>query len=232
MKVLESLSSDCFASGQETVSFTMKILFIFFLATACVFGGKLDEKFSWKQLDFSWPSDDVKQEAIRSKRYIEKNNLPSNLDIWKDKMFITVPRLASGIPSSLNYIKLTDGKTPILHPYPSWDVHKLPVESNPARVNSSDAERENILEKNNSTIISTSGIRVDECDRLWVLDCGITDIIETPKYWAPITIAVFDLNTDKLIRRFSIPSNQIRRRSFMANIVSGFIKYLLDNSLN
>lgn len=53
---------------------------------------KLDEVFSWKELSYSWPSEDAKQDAIKANRYIEKNNLPLGLDIWNDKLFITVPR--------------------------------------------------------------------------------------------------------------------------------------------
>lgn len=53
---------------------------------------KLEEKYSWKELDFAWPSEEVKQEAIKTGRYIEGHNLPLGLDVWKDKVFITVPR--------------------------------------------------------------------------------------------------------------------------------------------
>lgn len=54
---------------------------------------KLDEVFAWQELDFAWPSESAKQDAVNSKRYIDKNNLPLGLDIWRDKLFITVPRL-------------------------------------------------------------------------------------------------------------------------------------------
>jgi hypothetical protein len=79
---------------------------------------------------------------------------------------------------------------------------------------------DNVLEKNNATIISTFRIRIDECDRLWVMDSGLADILGSPKQWAPNSIAVFDLNTDELIRRFVIPEDQVKEDSFFANIVS------------
>lgn len=53
---------------------------------------KLQEKFSWKELEFAWPSEEAKQEAIKSGSYVIENNLPLGLDVWKDKLFITVPR--------------------------------------------------------------------------------------------------------------------------------------------
>jgi hypothetical protein len=127
---------------------------------------------------------------------------------------------------------MTDEKSPILHPYPSWEANELPIESNNdesttesnyggGRTDAKKAEKvDNILEKNNQTIISTFRIRADECDRLWVMDSGLSDILGAPKQLAPNSIAIFDLNTDKLIRRFVIPAEQVKEDSFFANIVS------------
>lgn len=133
----------------------------------------------------------------------------------------------SGVASSLNYVDLNE-KNPLFHPYPSWEENELPgdvatTESNygGGRTDAKPAEKaDNVLEKNNATIISTFRIRVDECDRLWVMDSGLADILGSPKQWAPNSIAVFDLKTDKLIRRFVLPEDQVKEDSFFANIVS------------
>lgn len=53
---------------------------------------KLEEKYTWQQLEYAWPSDVVKQQAIQSGRYKIEDNLPLGLDVWRDKLFITVPR--------------------------------------------------------------------------------------------------------------------------------------------
>lgn len=68
--------------------------FVFFVlcGTFCESALKMKEKYSWKELSFAWPLDDLKQEAIKSGKYIEKNNFPTSFDVWKDKMFIAVPR--------------------------------------------------------------------------------------------------------------------------------------------
>ena len=133
----------------------------------------------------------------------------------------------------MNYIVASDASSsPKLHPYPSWEANQLPEvekaesESNygGGRTDAKEAEKgENILEKNNATIISTFRIRVDECDRLWVMDSGLADILGSPKQWAPNSIAIFDLKTDKLIRRFEIPADQVKEDSFFANVVSRLI---------
>lgn len=52
----------------------------------------LQEKFAWKEVDFAWESEAQKEKAFASGRYIIENNLPLGLDVWKDKLFVTVPR--------------------------------------------------------------------------------------------------------------------------------------------
>lgn len=74
----------------------------------------------------------------------EKNDVNLNL----------ICRWKKGVASTLSYFEITDEKSPILKPYPSWEDHELPEEGKP-------------LERN-STIISTFRVRADECDRLWV----------------------------------------------------------------
>lgn len=130
----------------------------------------------------------------------------------------------------MNYFTISNDKSPVLHPYPSWSANELPATESDekpqenyggGRTDAKAAEKaDNLLEKNNETIISTFRIRADECDRLWVMDSGLADILGSPKQWAPNSIAVFDLKTDKLIRRFVIPKDQVKDDSFFANIVS------------
>lgn len=52
------------------------------------------------------------------------------------------------------------------------------------------------------------------------MDSGLADILGSPKQWAPNSLAVFDLNTDKLIRRFVFPEGFVKEDSFFANVVS------------
>jgi hypothetical protein len=51
------------------------------------------------------------------------------------------------------------------------------------------------------------------------MDTGLADILGNPKQIVPNSIAIFDLNTDKLIHRFVIPKDFIKDGSFFANIV-------------
>lgn len=62
-------------------------------------------------------------------------------------------------------------------------------------------------------------IRADACDRLWVLDTGITDILtDNPRVLAPTQLLVYDLHNDALLRRFTVPEEQVKHESFFANI--------------
>lgn len=69
--------------------------FKFLLLAVCIhigFAVKLTEKFKWKEVQYDWPSDSAKEDAIREGRYKPENNLILGLDVWNDKLFITVPR--------------------------------------------------------------------------------------------------------------------------------------------
>jgi hypothetical protein len=68
---------------------------------------KLEEVFHWNLVDFNYPDDVSRSKSIESKQFIPENNLPLGLEVWKDKLFVTVPRWKAGVPSTLNYVSLT-----------------------------------------------------------------------------------------------------------------------------
>lgn len=90
-------------------------------------------------------------------------------------------------------------ESPTLNPYPSWEAHQYKVGGVPE-------------------IISTFRIRADRCDRLWVLDTGFTDILDSPEQQAPPALLVYDLTTDRMLRKFVIPEHQRTADSLFANI--------------
>lgn len=142
--------------------------------------------------------------------------------------YIFYYRWKAGVASSLNYIKLSETvRSPVLSPYPSWQANTLPgkVEAPTTgesvdRLHASKAEESHEALADNATIISTFRIRVDECDRLWVMDTGLADILGNPKQVAPSALVIFDLNTDTLIKRYSFPEDQSKEGTFFANVVS------------
>ncbi|KAL9875269.1 protein yellow [Glossina fuscipes] len=181
---------------------------------------KLKEKFSWKQMEFDWPNPEAEQKAIKSGQYVVENNLPLGVERWQNKLFITIPRWKSGVAASLNYVDLdSEGQSPKLKPYPSWESNNIPPTG----------YKESLL-RDNSTVISPFRVQADACDRLWVLDTGVTDLLGDTKQIAPNSIIIFDLKTDKLIRRYELPKNQVKDESFLANIVVDSERSECDNA--
>ncbi|XP_026470030.1 protein yellow-like [Ctenocephalides felis] len=135
---------------------------------------------------------------------------------WQDKLFLTIPRWKSGVASTLAYIPLNETigktKTPELIPYPNLKYNTLPeIPKDYKCCDKKLYEDENLL--------SVFRIRVDECDRLWVLDAGSIDIIEQPIKLAKPALLIYDLNTDKLIRRYTFKDSDFNDNSFFAHMV-------------
>lgn len=135
-------------------------------------------------------------------------------------------RWKSGVASSLNYINIDSKETnPKLIPYPSWEANTLQsdgfstADTMGGRTNAPKATVVDSQLADNSSIISTFRIRCDECDRLWVMDTGLADILGNPKQIAPPALVIFDLKTNQLIRRFTIPGSHIKDDTFFANVV-------------
>lgn len=79
----------------------------------------------------------------------------------------------------------------MLVPYPNYGMNRLPN------------RRERAVDR----IVNTFRISVDACDRLWVIDMGAAN---GTTYGQP-QLFVFDLNTDRVVRQFTITGN-LRRR--------------------
>lgn len=85
-------------------------------------------------------------------------------NIWKDKLFIAVPRRKPGIPSTLNYIclktKRSNTRNVPLTPYPDFLTNTLQTD-----------------QKREHNFVSVYRVNVDPCDRLWFVDTGLIDVL-------------------------------------------------------
>lgn len=61
-------------------------------------------------------------------------------------------------------------------------------------------------------------MRADRCNRLWVLDTGLVDILGSPEQLVPPTLLVYDLTNDQLLRHYAVPEDQRTADSLFANI--------------
>ncbi|KAJ3665026.1 hypothetical protein Zmor_000545 [Zophobas morio] len=175
------------------------LLLIFVKNVVCTI--QLKEVFSWSTLDYAYANKYERDYAIATRQFIPENNLPVGIEIWKDKVFVTVPRWREGIPSTLNYIPLQQieaTKTPPLTPYPNWNA--------------------NTLGNCESSLRTVYRIKADSCDRLWVLDTGTLGIGNTTQNSCPYALNVFDLKTNERIRRYQLRPEDINPNTFIANI--------------
>lgn len=98
------------------------------------------------------------------------------------------------------FAELSATGSPALKPYPSWQSHQT--------VNPTDVP----------DIVSAFHIKVDRCNRLWVVDTGIDGLLNgnESKRLAPARILIFDLRTDNKIGEYKLPVNL--DRSIFSNI--------------
>lgn len=72
--------------------------------TSCM--DQLHITYEWKQLDYQFPTAEARQQALDSRNFIPENNIPMGIEVYEDRLFVTVPRWKYGVPASLNYINL------------------------------------------------------------------------------------------------------------------------------
>ena len=96
----------------------------------------------------------------------------------------------------------TSTKSPKFIPYPDWETHNL-------RNTSEGNKLANVIR-----------LHVDICDRLWVADRGIINILTTRDKIHDAKIVGFDLKTDKVFMQHSLPDDAINVNSFFGNILA------------
>ncbi|XP_017887536.1 protein yellow-like [Ceratina calcarata] len=162
-------------------------------------GPAMELVYAWSTIDYAYDSIAARDAAIYDGDFIAENNLPLGLEIWRDKVFITLPKWKDGIPVTLATVpKNSKTKSPKLTPYPDWSWHQ---------------------KGNCDGLTSVFRVQVDECDRLWVLDSGKVDIAKGGSLVCPPAIYIFDLMTDNLIRKYIIPEDQVKEDCLYANII-------------
>lgn len=63
--------------------------------------------------------------AKKSKEFMQQNNLPLGIEVYKDRMFISFPKWKGGVPVTLGYIPMDSGEeSPNIIPYPDWNWQK------------------------------------------------------------------------------------------------------------
>jgi sugar lactone lactonase YvrE len=136
--------------------------------------------------------------------------MPAGIKVDRQgRYYVSVPRWAQGIPSTMNRIVLKDGM-PVLDAFPSWAWNQA---------------------GNVRVLQSVLGYEIDEYNRMWLLDQG--KIAYAPSPEGSQKLIVLDLDTNRLLDYIVIP-NEIApyRTSFLNDLVvdnrNGFV-YITDS---
>jgi sugar lactone lactonase YvrE len=170
--------------------------------------GQYQMAYHWNRLD--WNFADMKMKQQFEAKQFWKRAMPAGVKVdQQGNYFVSVPRWAPGIPSTMNRIVVKNGK-PLLEAFPSWEWNK--------------AGDPKFLQ-------SVLGYEIDEQNRMWLLDQG--KIAYTPSLDGSQKLVLWDLNTNKMIDSIKIPSEIASyRTSFLNDLVvdnkNGFV-YITDS---
>ncbi|XP_064597815.1 LOW QUALITY PROTEIN: protein yellow-like [Liolophura sinensis] len=176
--------------------------------------------YEWVSIDYDWPNNTTKPSTFSSGKYIRENNIIAGVKVYKDDVYVTVPRWREGVPSSLNRVIVKNGK-PILQPFPDWKSHT---------VGDCDA------------LQYVHSMEVDpKRGWMWIIDIGRLDILPggTPRNLCPPKILVYDINTASYVKRYVFPASVASpATNFLNDIVLDVINdkptyaYITDTSFN
>ncbi|XKL69266.1 hypothetical protein PGB90_007035 [Kerria lacca] len=147
------------------------------------------------------------------RNYVPENAVFTGMEVGWDRVFLATPRLWPGNPATVSWIPRNSFEnsgemSPALQAYPNWDWHRAATTNTVANT-----------KENCTNIISVFRIRLDKCDRLWILDSGVMDSLASFNIICPPKLLIFDSRNDQLIRIVTFPPEILRRNSLLTNLV-------------
>ncbi|XP_054725147.1 major royal jelly protein 1 [Anastrepha obliqua] len=137
--------------------------------------------------------------------YNPSNVLATGIAVTYDRIFIATPKLFSGVSSTVNVVSKAEfGDSPALQAYPDWSFST----TGRTDFNCSDL-----------VLVSVYRMRIDSCNRLWLLDAGVSRSLEDYEITCPPKILIIDLHTDQVVRRVDFPAEILRGESLFTNLV-------------
>lgn len=176
--------------------------------------------YEWNVLDFGYPTEKARVDAIYSGDYIPQNNIISDAKPFANRLYVTLPRMLPGVPATLGYIVApnNNGRTdPEVEPFPSWEMN----------------------EKGNCTAFQfVQGIAVDADGLLWVVDSGKPETLapERKRFACPPKLVLLDLKRQgATVLTYEFPNDVAAHGSNYLNKIVvddalGGYAYITDNS--
>lgn len=76
------------------------------IACAAYANDNLRVAYEWKQIDFEYPSQQDRDAAISNGAFRQENVIPVGIEVYKNRLFFTLPRTRPGVPASLAYVQM------------------------------------------------------------------------------------------------------------------------------
>lgn len=138
----------------------------------------------WTGGQFDWPNEATKSIYKSSGRYIPKNVIATRAQIFKEDVFVALPRYKPGVPVTLAKVGLKQrGCEAVLTPFPCWASQE---EGDP------------------NAFQSVVDIYLDENNILWVLDTGVVNSLEQPIRKAPPKVIALNVLTGKKVKTLDL----------------------------
>uniref|UniRef100_A0A6V7K7C7 Uncharacterized protein n=1 Tax=Bracon brevicornis TaxID=1563983 RepID=A0A6V7K7C7_9HYME len=191
---------------------------LLFLPSLLTAERNFEEVYHWSKMDIAFPSEATRQDMLRDSDYIPINNIISNAKVWKDRIYVTLPRYMHGVPVTL-------GSLPRDSAY-SETKNRPQVEAYPSFAMQAIGECDSFQ--------SVQGIEIDTYGRLWVLDSGrIETLTADPLSYCPPRLVIIDLETNSVLRSYEFPDDVTpRNHSLLTGIVldssDGVFAYIMD----
>ncbi|XP_064594802.1 protein yellow-like [Liolophura sinensis] len=183
-------------------------------------GPSAEVVYEWVSLDYDWPNDTTKVDYTAARKYIKENNIIAGVKVYKDDVYVTVPRWREGVPSSLNKVVMKNGK-PILQPFPAWKSQT---------VGDCDA------------LQYVQSMEVDpNRGWMWIIDVGRINTNpakgSAPQNLCPAKLMIFDINKHSFVKRYDFPATVVSpTTNFLNDIVVDYVDgrpryaYITDTS--
>lgn len=116
--------------------------------------------YEWKTISFAYRNDVERANAVYSNQYIAQNNLISDVKAFASRLYVTLPRMKPGVPTTLGWVvsPKDNGRTdPEIEPFPSWEMNEA---------------------GNCSALQFVQSIAIDVDGIMWVVDSGRTDTLD------------------------------------------------------
>lgn len=138
------------------------------------------ELIEWTGGQFDWPNAATKSIYRSTERYIPKNVIATRGQIYKDEVYLALPRYKPGVPVTLAKVSLKQkGCEAVLLPFPCWATQE---EGDPTAF-------QNVVD-----------LYLDENNILWVLDIGVVNTFTQPIRKAPPKVIAINILTGKKVK--------------------------------